>query len=950
MCVLHQAKTDYSTMFQKKWIKITSIVLGSVLAILFILSIIITSLINQKLPAIIAEKNDTPYHFTYDDLSFSLLNGSLALRDVEVSPKDSTMIKDSIDVTGKVKEIDIVGVNFIKLLTKKELAALKIKIIEPTVNLFESDGPKTKDTTQVKVGQSIDVNSLVIKGGQFNMLTSDGKHKVAKIQNINIDFDGIRFNERTVEKKIPFRFDKFEIKVDSMFFKLNDHQYMVSSQVKFNDKELLLKDYRLKPIHTQGKAYLPNTYDSDIFDIEAPQLLLNNTDWGFDQNDKLYFKADGLKFTAPNINIITAAKVNKAPKQKIKVNTKDAQLIDIKKFEIDNGKIKMWHPDASRAKFYIQNVQTVIEGIKLNELTRTSEIPIDYKTFKIKLDSMYYELNEMQYVRASHLNFTTKDFVLKDFKMKPLISNQQFVNNLTSSNTLLDIEAPILRLSNNEWGFNNQQFYFKTSAIKLDEVNVKLLNQKNERQVAQKAEAAAQKFLINFDLQIDTIRIKKSRFLAANKFDFNHVDVSLLGLKNKYGEQLNVNHLIINNPKFTLFGQPKRVAQRGSVKQEKSFHDIIKVKNTSIKNGVLQMVPFGSQKPNFTLKSFNLGFANLKVDPKTIKNSIPFVYDGVVLKSQGIDFDMNKYYQLNTSTLEFKNGNLIVNKLLLKPKLSRSAYVSQLKKEEDIYTVNVQQIKGNGIQWGIDQSKDFYLNASNMILDQMHANIYRSKVPADDISRKSMFSEKLRKMQFGLGVKQLNIVRSKLEYEEEGPNSNGAGKLTFSNINAVAKNVNSGYKKSSLPDVVLDWKSHFMGGDMYANWSFNPMNRNENFRIKGYIKNMPAKNMDPFLKPYLKVSAEGRFNEINFNFAGNNNNAGGDFTIRYNDLKVNILKDNGEKRKVLSALGNVLVSKNTKGNSKQAKVENIERDQQKSFFNFFLACILDGLKETILII
>ena len=156
-------------MFQKKWIKITSIVLGSVLAILFILSIIITSLINQKLPAIIAEKNDTPYHFTYDDLSFSLLNGSLALRDVEVSPKDSTMIKDSIDVTGKVKEIDIVGVNFIKLINKKELAALSIKIIEPTVNLYQSNEEKPKDTTQTKVGQSIDVNSIVIKGWNFNM-------------------------------------------------------------------------------------------------------------------------------------------------------------------------------------------------------------------------------------------------------------------------------------------------------------------------------------------------------------------------------------------------------------------------------------------------------------------------------------------------------------------------------------------------------------------------------------------------------------------------------------------------------------------------------------------------------------------------------------------------------------------------------------------------------------
>lgn len=936
-------------MFKKKWFKITSIALASVIAILFILSIIITSLINHKLPDIIAEKNDTPYHFKYKNLNFSLLNSSLSLKDVEVSPKDSTLIRDSIDVTGKVKEINIVGVNFLKLINKKELAALSIKIIEPNVNFYYSTEKKQKDTTQTKVGQSIDVNSIVIKRGNFNMYSSSGKEQLSKVKNINIEFGGIKFNERTIEKKIPFKFQHFEIKIDTMFFKMNENQYMVSSNVKWNDKELILNDYRLKPTRMNGKKYLPNTSESDIFDIEAPNLTLANTDWGFDQFDKFYFKSDLVKFKNPNINIITAYESNKISKEKVKINPNQTQLINVKKFEIENGKVKMWHSDAQRFKFYIQNVACNIEGIKLNELTRTEQIPIDYKTFRIKLDSMYYELNEMQYVQASSLDLSTKNLVLKNFKMKPLVSNQHFLKNKTSSNTLLDVEAPILTLNNNEWGFRNDQFYFKTNSIKLDEVVLKLLKQKNEKQVAKKAENATNKFLINFDLQVDTIQIKKSRFLANQKFDFDNVDITFLGLKNNYGKELDIQNVIVKNPKFTIFGQPKRVAQRAN-NAEKPFHDIIKIKNTSIQNGILQMIPYGSKSPNFTLKQFNLGFANLKVDPKTVKNSIPFIYDGVNLKSAGIDFDMSEFYKLNTSNLQFQNGSLVVNQVKLQPKLNRQTFVNQLKKEADMYNVSVNQLKGEGIKWGIDSGQDFFLNATEMTLDGMYANIFRSKIPADDTSKKTMFSEKLRKMKIGLGINQLNIVKSKLEYEEEGPNSNGTGKLSFTDINAVAKNVNSGYKKSSLPDVNLNWHSNFMQGKMYANWTFNPMNTSEKFNIKGWIKNMPAKSMDPFLKPYLKVSAEGQFNEINFNFTGNDFKAGGDFDIRYNNLKVNILKDSGEKRKLLSAIGNVLVSKNDKGEGKVAKVEGVERDPQKSFFNFFLACILDGLKQTLLII
>ena len=127
------------------------------------------------------------------------------------------------------------------------------------------------------------------------------------------------------------------------------------------------------------------------------------------------------------------------------------------------------------------------------------------------------------------------------------------------------------------------------------------------------------------------------------------------------------------------------------------------------------------------------------------------------------------------------------------------------------------------------------------------------------------------------------------------------------------------------------------------------MNKSEDFRIKGYIKNLSMQNMDPFLRPYLKVSAEGNFDQVNFNIKGNDKISNGDFDITYNNLKVNLHKDDGSKRKALSAIANVVVSKNKQGNTKTAEIKGIERDQQKSFFNFFLANLLDGLKQTLLI-
>lgn len=948
-------KPSIPAFFGKSWVKKTAITLGVLAVLLFALSLVITSMINNRLPKIIEEKNDTAYNLTYKALSFSLFNSSLALKGVEVSPKDSLNIADSIDVTGKIKEIDVVGINFLRLLANKEVAAYAINIKQPEVHYYLPKEKKEKnDTTHPKVGQSIDVSNVNVYDGIFKMYSSDGKQHLAEVEDIDIDFDGVRFNQRTVDKKIPFRFKDFKIKLGHLFLIVNGNQMIKSEKVKWNNTDFELNNFTMKPLKMNGEKYLPNTSENDLLDIESPRLTLTNMDWGFTTADKLFFKTDLIKFKNPNITIISGNDAKKHDsnldvKSNVKASAAGTELINIKQLQIEKGRIRKLYSDANTIRFAINNADLNIEEIKLNQLTRTEEIPIDYKTFRVKLDSMYYRVGDMQSIRASKLDLTEKQLVLKDFKMKPLISRSQFNQNLTDLNILLDIEAPILTLDNNRWGFENDQFFFKTSAIKLDEVNVKILDKKNKNQIAQKAESVTKQFLINFDLQVDTISVKHSRFTASNKYDFDNVNLTVLGLNNRYGKQMAVNHIIFRNPQFTIFGQPKRVAQREN-KGTQQFNDIIVVKKLSLINGHLDLVPYQQKNPNLKLNDIQLTFDQIQIDPKTIQESVPFSYKNVLLKASSMDYDMNKIYQMKTSDLQFYNGNLVLNQLKLNPKLSRKSFTNQLKAEKDLYTVSVKKITGKGMQWGISKAKDFYINSDHLVLDGMHANIFRSKIPPDDLTKKTMFSQKLREVEFGFGIKNLSINNSVLEYEEETVKSKGTGKLTFSNINATAKNINSGYKKSKLPDVVLNWRSEFMKGDFRAVWTFNPMNRTEQFNIKGTISNLPAQNLDPFMVPYLKASANGYFNQINFDFSGNDKIAGGTFRINYKDLKVSLLRDDGSRRGFLSTVGNLAIKSNSKGNIKQEKVENIERKQDKSFFNFFLACILDGLKQALLII
>src|SRR5690606_27950164 len=284
-------------------------------------------------------------------------------------------------------------------------------------------------------------------------------------------------------------------------------------------------------------------------------------------------------------------------------------------------------------------------------------------------------------------------------------------------------------------------------------------------------------------------------------------------------------------------------------------------------------------------------------------------------------------------------------------KVTRNQFVKSLKKEKDFYTITAKTIHTNHLDFGFN-GKDLYIKIPDLNLETVHANIYRSKIPKDDPKKKLMYSKLLRDLPFTLEVENIDLKNSSVEYEEETLESTGAGKLTFSNFNANIKNVYSGFKKTSVPDVRADITTNFMNDSrLKAIWTFNPMNRSEKFNIKGNIYNFDARKMTPFIKPYLHATVEGNMREVHFNFTGNDINATGDFGVKYDDLKVTLYnKDNGKVRKVASTLGNFLVKSNTKDQYKEERIETVVRNQDRSFFNFFWNCVQQGLKQTVLVI
>ncbi len=404
--------------------------------------------------------------------------------------------------------------------------------------------------------------------------------------------------------------------------------------------------------------------------------------------------------------------------------------------------------------------------------------------------------------------------------------------------------------------------------------------------------------------------------------------------------KLNVQNVLVNglNGKIVGAENPK--------KRKPAFEGIafpLIVKNVSLKNSNLI---YDQGKKPLVFNDLNANIQNIEMNENTIKNGIPFKTGNYSLTTRNFNYK-TEFYNLSASLLKFNKNTVQVSNFAMKPTVSRAQFIRRIPTEKDLYDIKVTQINMNG-------SWDFFsatksLEASQVSLDGVDANIFRSKIPKDDLTEKPLYSKLLRSIKFPMFINNLEVKNSLLVYEEDTKKSDGPGKLIFDQFNLQAKNLNSGKMKGKPTQIPISITCRFMNSSpMKVKWTLDTNNSDDAFTIAGNITALPAANINPFIEPYLKISATGIIADLIFNLKGNNNGIHGTLNMKHENLKIAVLKKTGEKDKILSAIANVFVKSDSGIYPESVVVDNVERDKTKSFFNLFWRGIELGLKKTLL--
>ncbi|WP_027378738.1 hypothetical protein [Chryseobacterium daeguense] len=711
-----------------------------------------------------------------------------------------------------------------------------------------------------------------------------------------------------------------------------------------------------------------------------------------------------LLLSKPNLNITLAKPVdNKTGKKR--------NPVLFKNIRINDGQISIFRH--TKQKFLsVQDLNLFVENLQMTEESVENQLPVVFDKYDIKGSNFFVRPDDVYALKISSIKTSGGHMEVENFQLIPLLSIDQLKRFYPKRTKLYQFGIPKMEfkdvtLKKNIVSLGNAYFerpnllIYNTDAVPVKvkkptdfELNLEDVKMKNAMVQIIKPNGNKLLFAKNLSLDVNKLKFdKKTREevipVGYKSFQFSGQDVLFsnhqnyqiedIALNQNSGELKNVsitpntadpgrramnlqaNLVAFNINKFEFIDRRLNLdikdvivdQVRGSLKigpkianrvRRKNNVELILVRKVSLKNS---NVTYDKDSEPLTFNELNATINNVEYKSKPDGYGHTLKVGNYFLTTKNFAY-RTQFYSMTVGLLKLNKNKVQINSFAMKPLVSRAQFIKMIPVERDLYDITANQITADG-NWDLfSQNKS--INASNVTIQSADANIFRSKIPKDDPKEKPLYSRMLRSIKIPLIVNNLDLKNSKLVYEEDTPQSDGPGKLTFGNFNMNVKNLNSAKTKGKPTRVDIKINCSFMNlAPLAVNWNFDVADQRDIFNISGRTLNLPAAGINPFMRPYLHVTATGTIQEMLFNFNGNPKGLRGRFNLRHKDLKVSILdKNNEEKKGFLSAVANLLVKSNSGRLPQDVIIEDVERDPTKSFFNLFWKGIEQGLKKTLI--
>ncbi len=300
-----------------------------------------------------------------------------------------------------------------------------------------------------------------------------------------------------------------------------------------------------------------------------------------------------------------------------------------------------------------------------------------------------------------------------------------------------------------------------------------------------------------------------------------------------------------------------------------------------------------------------------------------------------------------------KKASLLIQGLQLIPLHSEKDWINHIPYRLDRLEAKFPQIELIGFDMEALLKKNAFFS-DTMVVDNVNLHVLiEERKDLCESCYKPFLNELIMQSGLPLDIKILKIKRSLIALSLNTSKKLDVLDIGFKNIYATLSNITNLEKKvAKNPQMQIEVQAVFaQESSLKARINLCLSCSDYSYGVQGVLGRtyLPDLNGRFGFKPNFNI-ASGSLERMTFDFNGNNSYVKGVLAMQYDSLKIVLLDENNERKKLLSSLINLGLrnESNTRKGQVEAKSIYYERDRRRSIFHQWWGAIRSGIKASIL--
>lgn len=456
---------------------------------------------------------------------------------------------------------------------------------------------------------------------------------------------------------------------------------------------------------------------------------------------------------------------------------------------------------------------------------------------------------------------------------------------------------------------------------------------------------------------------RSPRFLVGGKVD-RLVARNVRSLAYLFSRELKVGRIIIDNPRFSLFQYrlEKDTAQNASGVYQvlaKRLNDL-RIGSFNIRNAIIhyQVIDTASTKRTINkVEHLDIGFSNVHFAGKDSARHLAAEEYSISLKEYR-HRTSDSLYWIGAHGFQYnsRSRKLGLDSFRVDPVHPEKAFARRLGYQASVYRIALNSLSAENFDLShFAETGTAAIGELNIAGGSVGIYMDRSIAgPARD-KRNVVISQKLKTLGLPFNIGNLLIRSLDLSYREFNPVTEQTATIRFSKLSCKASNVTNipaQVRRNNEMKVLAN--ALFMGAEMRADFVFDLNSPQGAFTSNVNVNQIEAARLNEILVPIARIEArKGLLRQLKAAVRGNENAASANVHLTYEDLKINLLKEDGDSLKKAgfkTMFANMLIPDENPKNGvlRTASQVTVRRRLGRSFFSMVWAVLSAGIQEIIL--